>query len=291
MMEKRLQFSFVFLDKPKGPSSHEVTSYVKKLLGIKKTGHAGTLDPQVSGVLIVATGKAARLLQYVAAKEKTYVGVLRTREAPQDLYRLQSEMNKWLGRISQVPPRESAVAKRKRERKVFEFTALELEGNTALFRARVEAGTYVRVMCQDVGRAFGGGKMIELRRTAVGNVGENQLCTITDLQDAVYLWREKGDGSALSRLLHPAEDYINIPRVILTESSAEAVGRGAPLAQTGVASAEGDLMKGKDVQMRRQDGSFVGIAEWIGEGGIAALPKKIIRLEKMTITNTDAGIA
>lgn len=275
-----LSFGFIFLDKPRGPSSHEVTAYVKKLLGINKTGHAGTLDPQVSGVLIIATGKAARLLQYVAAKEKTYVGVLRLRNAPKDLQQLQNEMDKLLGKISQIPPKESAVAKRKRERRVFEFAALELQGNTALFRAKVEAGTYVRVMCQDVGKAFGGGKMIELRRTAVGAVDEGQLCTLTDLQDAVHSWREKHDESALLRFLKPAGDYINIPRLILTESSAEAVCRGAPLAQSGVASAEGDFEKGKCVQMRRPDGSFIGIAEWIGEKGIAARPKKIIMIGK-----------
>ncbi len=268
-------FSFIFLDKPRGPSSHEVTAYVKKLLGVKKTGQLGTLDPQVSGVLIIATGKATRLLQFVAAKEKTYVGALRLRKAPANLEALQAEMDKLLGRISQIPPKESAVAKKKRMRQVFEFTALELQGNTALFRARVEAGTYVRIMCVDVGGAFGGGKMIELRRTDVGEVGEDALCTITQLQDAVYLWKEKGNFAPLSSFLHPAEEYLNIPRVIVAEQAVEAVCRGAPLAQTGVASAEAKLEKGSVVQMRSPDGRLIGIAEWIGEKETAAKPKKI----------------
>ncbi len=268
-------FSFIFLDKPRGPSTHEVTAYVKKLLGVKKTGQLGTLDPQVSGALIIATGKATRLLQFVAAKEKTYVGVLRLRNAPANLQELQGEMDRLLGKISQMPPKESAVAKRKRMRRVFEFTALELQGNTALFRAKVEAGTYVRVMCVDVGKAFGGGKMIELRRTDVGEVGERDLCTLTQLQDAVWMWKEKHDESLLSPLLRPAEDYINIPRVILAEDAIEAVCRGAPLAHSGVASAEAKLEKGRLVQLRCHDGRLIGIAEWIGEEGIAAKPKKI----------------
>lgn len=270
-----LDFSFIFLDKPRGPSTHEVTSYVRRLLGVKKAGQMGTLDPQVSGVIIIATGKATRLLKYVSAKEKTYVGALRLRNAPKDLADLQNEMKKLLGKISQMPPRESAVAKRRRQRKVFEFTALELKGNTALFRARVEAGTYVRVMCQDVGKKYGGGKMIELRRTAVGEVDEGMVCTLTQLQDAAFLSREKGDNSALFRLLHPAEDYINIPRVSITKSAVEAVCRGAPLAITGVASVETDIAKGTEVQIIAPDGALVGIGEWIGEKEVAARPKKI----------------
>lgn len=274
------EFSFIFLDKPRGPSTHEVTSYVRKLLGVNRAGQLGTLDPQVSGVLIIATGKATRLLQFVAAKEKTYVGVLRLRKAPRDLRHLQGEMDKLLGRIAQVPPKESAVAKRRRMRKVFEFKALELQNNTALFRAKVEAGTYVRVMCKDVGKAFGEGKMIELRRTDVGEVSEKDICTLTQLQDAVHLWREKGRGDALAALLHPAEAYLNIPRVIIAESAVEAVCRGAPLALTGVASAEEGLEEGRLVQMRSQSGALIGIAQWIGGNGMAAKPKKIFGINK-----------
>ena len=151
---------FILVDKPRGPSSHEVTTYVKKLFGARKAGHAGTLDPQVSGILLIGINKACKLLRFLAKSKKKYVGVLKIRNPPKDISLVQKEMDKFSGRISQIPPKHSAVAKRRRFRSIFSFTALEMQGRKVLFEAEVEAGTYIRNLCIDVGEAFGGGDVL-----------------------------------------------------------------------------------------------------------------------------------
>ena len=103
-VDELLSCSFLILDKPRGPSSHEVTTYLRKLLGVKKVGQMGTLDPKVSGVIIVGIGKAVRLLRFVDTEKKTYVGVMRTRRAPENIAEIQSEFDKFVGKITQVPP-------------------------------------------------------------------------------------------------------------------------------------------------------------------------------------------
>jgi H/ACA ribonucleoprotein complex subunit 4 len=84
-LENLLKCGFLFIDKPRGPSSHEVSAYIRKLLQIKKAGHAGTLDPNVSGVLIIGLNKATRLLRFIAKDKKTYVGVMRIKKPISDI--------------------------------------------------------------------------------------------------------------------------------------------------------------------------------------------------------------
>ncbi len=157
-IDELLSCSFIILDKPRGPSTHEVTTYIRKLLGVKKTGQMGTLDPKASGVLVIGIGKAVRLLRFVDMKEKTYVGVMRTRIAPKNMAELQAEFDKHTGSIRQMPPRESAVAKRRRTRKVYELRVRDIINNTALFESRVEAGTYIRGALHRGRQAFWNGQ-------------------------------------------------------------------------------------------------------------------------------------
>ncbi|VVB57061.1 putative tRNA pseudouridine synthase B [uncultured archaeon] len=263
-IEELLDASFLILDKPRGPSTHEVTAYIRKLLGVKKVGQMGTLDPQASGVLVIGIGKAVRLLRFVDMREKVYVGVLRTRQAPQNIDGLQAVFNRCLGQITQTPPKQSAVAKRPRQRKVYEFRALELVSNTALFTARVEAGTYIRVLCTEVGKAFGEGKMIELRRTSVGSFSESRCRRLPDLTDAAWEWKEHGDATALQQMLVPAQELLTLPCLRIAGEAAEALGRGSPLAISDVAGAEA-LEKGEWVQIAGEQGRLLAMAQV--EGG------------------------
>ncbi|MDE1798552.1 MAG: RNA-guided pseudouridylation complex pseudouridine synthase subunit Cbf5 [Candidatus Micrarchaeota archaeon] len=260
-IEELLECSFVLLDKPVGPSSHEVTTQVKKMFGARRTGHAGTLDPQVSGVLVVALNRASRLIRFITSKDKTYVGVLRLRRAPDDIGQLQAAMRRQVGAIMQMPPKMSAVAKRIRQRKVFEFTALELEKNTALFVSKVEAGTYIRVLCQEAGKQFGGGKMIQLRRTAVGRINESHLVTLPQLADALWMWKEKGDEKLLREMLVPATELIDLPRIWLNEEGMKLFSRGAPLTGAAIARADGGIMPGQTALLLSSDGRLMGVGK------------------------------
>jgi H/ACA ribonucleoprotein complex subunit 4 len=262
-MGELLECSFILLDKPAGPSSHEVTAYVKKLLGARKTGHAGTLDPQVSGVLVIGLNRATRLIRFITAKDKAYVGVLRLRKPPAGLAKLQAEMDRFVGNISQMPPKMSAVAKRWRQRKVYEYKAQELVQNTALFTSRVEAGTYVRVLCSEVGKPFGGGRMLQLRRTAVGETGEKDLVRLPQLADALWLWKHKGEEGPLRAMLVPADKLIRLPHLTVKRAALDAVCRGAPLAISGVADAEAGIREGGLVLAQAENGRLIGIFQML----------------------------
>jgi predicted rRNA pseudouridine synthase len=233
-----LNFGFVFIDKPIGPSSHEVSAYIKKLFGLKKTGHLGTLDPKVSGVLIIGLNKATRLLRFITNKNKTYVGVMKVKSPPSSIDEVQKIFNKFIGKITQIPPKESAVAKREREKEIFSFKALELEGNKILFQTTVQAGTYIRTLCVDVGKFFGSGKLLELRRIASGNITEFDCINLQELTDAWKFCLKNQDFTLIKRLINPYDKIILLPKIIIKEEAYESVCRGLPLAKTEVAAAE-----------------------------------------------------
>ena len=105
----------IILDKPPGHTSHEISAFVKKIVGANKAGHAGTLDPNVSGVLPIALGRDTKLLQYIAAANKIYVGLIKFRKI-QSKDQIESYFEKFTGEIIQTPPKMSAVRRRPRKR-------------------------------------------------------------------------------------------------------------------------------------------------------------------------------
>ena len=115
------------IDKPRGPSSHQVTAWVGKMLGGVHVGHAGTLDPQVSGVLLVMLGRAVRLAPLLLQHQKEYVCLMRL-HGDTTRQRLDEVMEEFTGRIYQRPPRRSAVARNLRIRTIHSLTILDIGG-------------------------------------------------------------------------------------------------------------------------------------------------------------------
>jgi len=110
-----IQYGIVNFDKPKGPSSHQVSDYVQKILKISKAGHSGTLDPQVTGVQPVALGRATRITQFLLTAPKEYVGIMHLHhEVPEELF--SKTITQFTGKIKQLPPVKSAVKRVERER-------------------------------------------------------------------------------------------------------------------------------------------------------------------------------
>ena len=133
---------FFNIDKPRGPTSHDVCMIIRKILNVEKVGHSGTLDPQVTGVLPIAIGKATRLLRYLE-HDKEYVGVMHLHEDfPEE--KLREAIKKFVGKITQLPPKRSAVKRAEREREIYSFEILEKQGKEVLFRVHCQAGTYIR---------------------------------------------------------------------------------------------------------------------------------------------------
>ena len=248
------------LDKPSGPTSHEVDSWVKRILKLDKTGHGGTLDPKVTGVLPVGLADATRAIQLLLTAPKEYVCLLTFHsEVPESEIRRVFE--EFTGKIFQLPPVKSAVKRELRTRNVYYSTIYEIKGRDVLFRIGCEAGTYVRTYCHNIGEALGvGAHMAELRRTQVGSFREREnLVTLQDVTDAYHFWIEDGDESYLREAIMPMEraaDYL--PKVIIKDSAVDAICHGADLASGGIAYISDDIKRGDIVAIETLKGELVG---------------------------------
>lgn len=272
------------IDKTRGPSSHQVTAWVGKMLGVH-VGHSGTLDPQVSGVLLVMLGRAVRLAPLLLQHQKEYVCLMRL-HGDTTRQRLDEVMAEFTGRIYQRPPRRSAVARNLRIRTIHTLTVLDFEGRLVLFKVTCDAGTYIRSLCHHVGLALGtGAHMQELRRTRSGAFDERDAYTLHDLADAMSAL-SKGDSAPLRGMIQPIEAGVrDHPGITIRGSAVDAVVRGAALAGVGVV--QSDQFKKKElVAIKTQAGEFVGIGEALldsarivpGKPGLVVAPRIVFML-------------
>ncbi len=199
-IEELLQAGVIVLDKMQGPTSHQATAWVRDVLQVDRIGHGGTLDPNVSGVLPIALGRATRLTDLVLRSDKEYVCHMKLhRDRPEA--KVREVIGTFVGDIYQIPPVRAAVKRQMRVRKVRSIDILEVGGREVLFRVDCDAGTYIRTLCVDIGEALGvGANMEALRRTRSGSMVEDQAVTLQDLTDAVVRWKE-GDPTWLRSML------------------------------------------------------------------------------------------
>jgi len=247
-IQKNLSNSIIVINKPPGHSSHEITTFVKKIAGANRSGHAGTLDPDVSGVLPVALGRATKLLRYIAGKDKTYVGIVKFKRI-MGRSEVEALFKKFTGELVQTPPKISAVRKVARKRTVYSLRLIELQGRMALFETRVDAGTYIRTLCEDMGKLCGGARMIELRRIAVGKINEKEAHTMEELIDAMWLLKNRGDDSLLRGMLRAPEEFIDLPKVLIKESAVGSVFSGAQVMIPAIERMETGVRKGDRVAL------------------------------------------
>jgi len=258
-LDELLDSSFIIVDKPRGPSSHEVTAWVKKLAGSNKSGHSGTLDPNVSGVLPVALGRATKLLLYLTSKDKKYVCLMRTGKEMTER-EMKGVFVRFVGEIIQTPPKMSAVAKRPRRRKVYYIKLLQIRSSDVLFEVHCEAGTYIRVLVSDFARFTGGAEMLELRRTSVGSIEEKSSHTLQAISDAMWLAKELHEEERIRSMLIPADEALALSNIVLRDSAVEAVCAGAHLFAPGVEKHDVAITRGSLVAMVTIKGELVGVA-------------------------------
>jgi tRNA pseudouridine55 synthase len=266
-----LAFGVVNLDKPPGPSAHQVAAWVRDATGQERAAHAGTLDPKVTGCLPVLLGRATRAARVFDESTKEYVAVLALQgPSPADADAVLAEFE---GPVYQTPPRKSAVVRERRIRRIHALDAVERESRQILLRIQCEAGTYVRKLCHDLGLALGtGAHMGDLRRTATSIFDDTGLVTIHDLVDAVAFWQADGDDDPLREVVRPAERALShLPRVVVAESGAREVAEGAPVYAPGVLSARsaprGDAEPEPDglVVCTIPNGSAVALGSLVGD--------------------------
>ncbi len=269
-----LPYSLVVINKPCGPSSHEVSAYAKNILSAKKTGHSGTLDPEVSGVLPVLLGEATKAAGYLLRDRKTYVALMKLRNAQTDA-QLEAVFSRFRGKIYQKPPKLSAVKRELRIRELYYLKLLENDGNFVLFESEVQAGTYIRKLCFDVGEVLGcGGLMAELRRIVAAGFGESQAHTLQDISDAVWLWKQKNDESALRKILVPVEDATHLKKVVVSDGAIKPITTGANLAIPGILSLDASIKKGENVQILSGKGELLCFAKALKDAEEIAEKKK-----------------
>jgi len=233
-IKEHIKYSVVNIDKPRGPSSHQVSSYVKKILNLEKCGHSGTLDPGVTGVLPVATGRATRIVQLLLKAGKVYVGIMHLHDDVSD-EKLEKTRLKFVGKITQLPPVKSAVKRELRDRIVYEFEFIERKNKDILFKVSCQAGTYIRKLIHDLGKEVGGAHMVELRRIQAGPFKEDKIFTLHDLKDA-YHYYEEGQEELLRQILLPVEAATeHLPKVWVLDSAVESICHGVNLHVPGVA--------------------------------------------------------
>jgi H/ACA ribonucleoprotein complex subunit 4 len=259
-IDEYIRYSLVVLDKPRGPSSHEVAAWVKKILGVERAGHAGTLDPKVSGVLPIAVAEGTKVLMSLARSDKVYIAVAKF-HGDVDVERLKSILQELQGTIYQKPPLRSAVKRQLRTRRVYSLELLEVDGRYAVIKMHVEAGTYARKIIHDIGEILGvGANMRELRRVAVSCFTEDEAVTLQDLADAYYIWKKYGDDTYLRRVLLPIEEITrHLPKIWVRDSAVDALCHGAPLAAPGIAKFEHPFSRGDLVALFTLKGELIGI--------------------------------
>ena len=272
----------LLIDKPQGITSHDVVAIVRRTTRVKKVGHAGTLDPMATGLLVLGLGRATRLLRFLGDLPKTYEGTLRlgvetdtldadgavTRESAVAVTddEVARAMTAKLGESSQRPPAFSAVkvggrklydAARRGEMlraeprtiRVDRFDLVARNGVDVDFVAVVSGGTYVRVLAADVGSALGcGAHLTRLRRTAIGSFAVEDAGTPD----------EPGD------LLSVEQAVAHLPRLELEPEEARVARHGSILGPAGIVG---------PYALFDQDGSLLGIYQ---DDGPKARPEVVL---------------
>src|SRR3989344_8835610 len=149
-IQELLDYGLIILNKGAGPTSHQTVDFVKNILNIEKAGHSGTLDPNVTGVLVIALGKATRVVEVLLNGGKEYICLMHL-HSPVEESLIRKTFKEYMGKIEQMPPKRSAVKRQLRTRELYYLEILEMNGQDVLFKVGCEAGTYIRTLCVDLG--------------------------------------------------------------------------------------------------------------------------------------------
>ncbi|KAI4486870.1 hypothetical protein M0802_012270 [Mischocyttarus mexicanus] len=282
------------LDKPCNPSSHEVVAWIKRILKVDKTGHSGTLDPKVSGCLIVCIDKATRLAKSQQSAGKEYVGVFKLHSAPESVAKVQQSLERLRGALFQRPPLISAVKRQLRVRTVYDskFLDYDEERYMGVFRIKCEAGTYIRTICVHLGLFLGTGcQMQDLRRIRSGiQSEEDNMVTMHDILDAQWMYENHGDESYLRRVIKPLESLlVNHKRIIIKDSAVNAICYGAKAMLPGVLMYDRDIELNQEIVLVTTKGEAIALAiALMTSTTIASCDHGVVAKIKRVIMDRDA---
>jgi H/ACA ribonucleoprotein complex subunit 4 len=264
-LKEYIRYGVINLDKPSNPSSHEVVAWIRRLLRVEKTGHSGTLDPKVTGNLIVCVERATRLVKSQQSAGKEYVCIARLHgpvEGGQPA--VARALETLTGALFQRPPLISAVKRQLRIRTIHDIKLHSYDDarHLAMFWVSCEAGTYIRTLCVHLGLLLGvGAHMQELRRVRSGSMGETEnMVTMHDLLDAQWLFDNHVDEAYLRRVIMPLEVVLmKHKRVVMKDSAVNAICYGAKLMVPGLLRFENDIEVDDEVVLMTTKGEAVAV--------------------------------
>jgi len=242
--DEMLRFGMINIDKPAGPTSHQISGFVKDILHLDKAGHSGTLDPGVTGVLPVGLQNATRIMQSLLTAGKEYVGIMHIHEdIPEG--KIIDSVKKFQGKLMQMPPVKSAVKRQLRERNVYYVEVLDIDGRDVMFKMGCQAGTYVRKWCHDFGQYMDtSAHMVELRRTKAGPFTENNIITLQDLTDAYHYYKQEHDDTKLRNIIVTPEFAVShLRKIYVMDTTVNSLCSGAYLKIPGVVKLEKEIDK------------------------------------------------
>ncbi|WP_054941041.1 tRNA pseudouridine(55) synthase TruB [Paenibacillus ihuae] len=285
--------------KPAGYTSHDVVAKARRILGMKRIGHTGTLDPQVTGVLPLCLGRATRVVEYIQELPKEYVATLRLglssdtedmtgtiTETVDEVHVTEAEvlevLNSFKGVISQVPPMYSAVKvdgkrlyelaregktveRKSREVEIYEIEMTDMVWNgnypDITFRVLCSKGTYIRTLCVDIGRALGlPGVMVELTRTMSAGISASHCLTLEQIAE------HKEAGTLEQHMIAADEAISHLPRHSVIDEKKKAAMQGQRLSIRYVAP---EVKQSGDFRLYDLQGEFLGIYKLEDTGAIA----------------------
>lgn len=288
-MAIHIRYGYIAVDKPSNPSSHEVVAWVRKILRCEKTGHSGTLDPKVTGVLLCCLDRATRLVKSQQTAGKEYVAVLRTHSAVEES-KVGRAIETLTGSLFQRPPLISAVKRQLRIRTIYDSKLLEhnQERNLSVFWVSCQAGTYIRTMCVHLGLLLGvGGHMEELRRVRSGAIAENDqtMVSMHQVLDAQWMLDFQKNEAPLRQVIQPLEGLlVGYKRIVVKDSAVNAITYGAKLMIPGLLRYENGIANGEEVILMTTKGEAIalGVAEMTTavmatcDHGVVAKIKRVI---------------
>lgn len=242
----------IVLDKPNGKTSHDMVNFVRRLTGVRRVGHTGTLDPMATGVLPICIGSAAKVSDMLTATDKRYRAelvlgittdtedisgkVIKKQEVSVSENDIIKAVSGFAGKINQIPPMYSAVKRNgkklyelarqgieveraAREITIHSIDILDISKDRLTIDVHCSKGTYIRTLCADIGDKLGTGAcMTSLRRTAAGMFTIDNAYTPTEL--------EEKHGEIESLLIAPDGVFADYPAIYLNEKQTRSIVNG-----------------------------------------------------------------
>jgi len=255
-----LKSGVIIVNKQAGPSSHQVAAWLRDSFELEATGHGGTLDPNVTGVLPVSIGRASKVIKVLQESSKEYICNLKLSKNP-GRKELDKVFAKFVGPIYQIPPFQAAVKRELRIRRIYDLEILEHSSKSVLFRVECEGGTYIRNLCDDIGSILGmKGEMEQLIRTKSGPFNLEDSFSLIEAHDTYQDWKSSSNDGLMKKLLRPLEDMlVNLPKIEVKDSAVDAICHGADLAIPGISAVSNELRRGQLVSLLSGQGECIAL--------------------------------